>query len=236
MIGFMRRVSLAIALLAFASFARAESLRVVAPANGATLRGGSFAELRWTSARPLTGAEEWEAFLSVDGGKYYAFRVTPHLDIRLRSFTFVVPNVDTRNARILIRTGDEVHELHFESRDSFSIVREANAETLLPRVVESRHGEAARDGDPAVLAWADGTRDGSDVTQQSSTPDRYPALDDSTIVVTATLLAIPPGANLLFTPVPLSTCRFTARPTYLRKAEPLPAVVDLLLAGRRRNI
>ena len=42
----MRRVSLAIALLAFASFARAESLRVVAPANGATLRGGSFAELR----------------------------------------------------------------------------------------------------------------------------------------------------------------------------------------------
>ena len=80
------------------------------------------------------------------------------------------------------------------------------------------------------------TRDGSDVTQQSSIPDRYPALDDSTIIVTGTLLAIPPGANLLFTPVPLSTCRFTARPTSLRKAEPLPAVVDLLLAGRRRNI
>src|SRR6476661_1831838 len=82
----MRRLSLAVALLAFASFARAESLRVVAPANGATLRGGSFAELRWTSARLPSDAEEWEAFLSVDGGKYYAFRVTPHLDIKLRSF------------------------------------------------------------------------------------------------------------------------------------------------------
>jgi len=232
----MRRVSLAIALLAFASFARAESLRVVAPANGATLRGGSFAELRWTSAQPLAGAEEWEAFLSVDGGKYYAFRVTPHLDIKRRDFTFVVPNVDTRNARILIRTGDEVHELHFESRDSFSIVRDAKAETPLPRVLESRRAEAARDGDPAVLAWADGARDGSDVTQQTSTPDRYPALVDSTIVVTGTLLAVPPGANILFTPVPRSRCRFIARRTYLRKAEPLPAVIDLLLAGRRRNI
>ncbi|MEA2327252.1 MAG: hypothetical protein QOE68_2211, partial [Thermoanaerobaculia bacterium] len=92
----MRRLSLAVVLLAFASLARAESLRVVAPANGATLRGGSFAELRWTSAQPPAAAEEWEAFLSVDGGKYYAFRVTPHLDIHLRSFTFVVPNVDTR--------------------------------------------------------------------------------------------------------------------------------------------
>jgi hypothetical protein len=232
----MRRVSLAVALLAFAFVARAESLRVVAPANGATLRGGSFAELRWTSAQLPVPAEEWEAFLSVDGGKYYAFRVTPHLDINLRSFTFVVPNIDTRSARILIRTGDEVHELHFESRDSFSIVRDAKAEESLPRVLQPRHGEAAREGDPAVLAWADGARDGSNVTQQSSTPDRYPALDDSTIAITGTLLAVPPGANLLFTPVPLSNCRFIARPTYLHKAEPLPAIIALLLAGRRRNI
>src|SRR5437763_15141390 len=89
----MRRLSLAVALLAFASFARAESLRVVAPANGATLRGGSFAELRWTAANVPAAAEEWEAFLSIDGGRYYAFRVTPHLDIQLRSFTFIVPNV-----------------------------------------------------------------------------------------------------------------------------------------------
>ena len=157
----MRRALIAVALLAGATFARADALRVVAPANGATLRGGSFAELRWTAANVPPAAEEWEAFLSIDGGRYYAFRVTPHLDIQLRSFTFVVPNVDTRNARILIRTGDEVHELHFESRDSFSIVRDAKAETLLPRALASKRGEAARDGDPGVVAWADGARDGS---------------------------------------------------------------------------
>src|SRR3954453_7757660 len=233
---FMRRALLVVALLAFASFARAESLRVVAPANGATLRGGSFAEVRWTAENVPPAAEEWEAFLSIDGGRYYAFRVTPPLDIQLRSFTFLVPNVDARNARILIRTGDEVHELHFESRDSFSIVRDAKAEAPLPRVIGLERGEAARDGDPAVLTWADGARNGSDVTQQSSTPIPYPAIDDSTIVVSATLVAVAPGANLLWTPVPMSRCRFTARASFLRKADPIPPIVDLLLAGRRRNI
>src|SRR3954469_13056453 len=186
-IRFMRRAFLVAALLAFASFARAESLHVVAPTNGTTLRGGSFAELRWTAAKVPPAAEEWEAFLSIDGGRYYAFRVTPHLDIQLRSFTFVVPNVDTRNARILIRTGDEVHELHFESRESFSIVRDEKSEASLPRVLASERGEAARDGDPGVVAWADGARDGSDVTPQSSTPSPAPAMDDASIVVTATL-------------------------------------------------
>lgn len=236
MAAFMRRVLLAVAVFACASFARADSLRVVAPASGATLRGGSFAELRWTSARLPVDAEEWEAFLSMDGGKYYAFRVTPHLDIKLRSFTFVVPNVDTRNARILIRTGDEVHELHFESRDAFSIVRDAKAEESLPRVLASARGEAAREGDPGVVAWTDGARNGSGVTRQSSTPIPYPTFDDSKIVVIKTLFAVPPGANLLFTPVPESRSRYVARPAHLQKGEPLPAVVDLLLACRRRNI
>src|SRR4051812_6058343 len=232
----MRRALLAVALLACATIARAESLRVVAPANGSTLRGGSFAELRWTAEQLPPAAEEWEAFLSIDGGKYYAFRVTPHLDIQLRRFTFVVPNVDTRNARILIRTGDEVHELHFESRDSFSIVRDAKAEAPLPRVIESERGEAARDGDPAVVAWADGARDGSDVTPQSLTPSPAPTVDDSSIVVTATFPMVAPGANLLVTPVPLSHCRFTTRATRLRNAVPRATPVDLLLVCSRRNI
>ncbi|HEX3577325.1 MAG TPA: hypothetical protein VHY33_02080 [Thermoanaerobaculia bacterium] len=232
----MRRVLLALAVLAFASLARAESLRVVAPAKGATLRGGSFAELRWTAPQLPAAAEEWEAFLSIDGGKYYAFRVTPHLDVQLRSFTFVVPNVDTRNARILIRTGDEVHELHFESRDTFSIVRDAKAEQPLPRVVEAGRGEAARDGEPGVVAWADGARDGSGVTPQSSAPVPSSTVDDSTIVVTANFVAVPPGANLLFTPVPLSSCRFTTRPRRVRNALPPATPVDLLLVCSRWNI
>lgn len=232
----MRRVSLAIALCAFASFARAESLRVVAPANGATLRGGSFAELRWTSAKVPEAAEEWEAFLSVDGGKYYAFRVTPHLDIQLRSFTFVVPNVDTRNARILIRTGDEVHELHFESRDSFAIVRDAKAEQPLPRVLKSGRGEAARDGDPAVLAWADGARNGSGVTQHSSAPVSSAALASSASGAAHDVPLLASAANVLAAPVSNATSLVVARDTHVREAGPLATSVDLLLVCSRWNI
>jgi hypothetical protein len=232
----MRRVSLAIALCVFASFARAESLRVVAPANGATLRGGSFAELRWTSAKVPEAAEEWEAFLSVDGGKYYAFRVTPHLDIQLRSFTFVVPNVDTRNARILIRTGDEVHELHFESRDSFAIVRDANAEQPLPRVLKSGRGEAARDGDPAVVAWVDGARNGAGVTQQSSMPVPSAALASSASGAPQELPLLASAANVLAAPVSNATPLVFARVTHARDAGPLTTSIDLLLVCSRWNI
>jgi hypothetical protein len=232
----MRRVALAVALFAFASFARAESLRVVAPANGATLRGGSFAELRWTSAQVPPKAEEWEAFLSVDGGKYYAFRVTPHLDIQLRSFTFVVPNVDTRNARILIRTGDEVHELHFESRDSFSIVRDAKAEQPLPRLSQLGRGEAARDGDPAVLAWADGARNGLGVRQQSTTPASSAALSSSIADGHGDVLVLVPATNILAAPDSTSTSLIPARISHARASEPLGTSVELLLVCSRWNI
>ena len=234
----MRRVSLAFALLAFASFARAESLRVVAPANGATLRGGSFAELRWTSAQLPPAAEEWEAFLSIDGGKYYAFRVTPHLDIQLRSFTFVVPNVDTRNARILIRTGDEVHELHFESRDSFSIVRDAKAEAGAPARAASP--DAAKRRATAIPAsWRGRTARATDRASRSNRRRRcrLRPFDDSTIVVTATFPIVPPGANLLFTPVPLRGAASPRASDTSSQGRAAPGrSVDLLLVCSRRNI
>jgi hypothetical protein len=226
---------LAIALIAFASFARADSLRLVAPSNGATLRGGSFAELRWSAAQLPRGAEEWEAFLSIDGGKYYAFRVTPHLDIDLHRFTFLVPNVDTHDARILIRTGDEVHEQHFESGDSFTIVRDASAEQAVPRLLQVGRGEAARDGDPAVLSWTDGARNGSGVTQQSSIPAPSRSLGSNT---TSTIDASPvlaPAGNWVVTP-PIVSTEQSARVAHARKAESTPILADLLLVCSRRNI
>ena len=206
------------------------ALLVVAPANGVTLRGGTFAELRWSAGQLPPSAEEWEGFLSIDGGKYYAFRITPHLDIDLQRFTFVVPNVDTRAARILIRTGNEVHETHFESRSFFSIVRDPNAEA--PRLLQFGRGEAAREGDPAVLSWTDGARNGSGVTQQSSTPVRSSSLDR----VESPTSEAPP---ILIT----ALTGFTSDlPCFLQREENRvnrkwrPIEVDLLLTCRRRNI
>jgi hypothetical protein len=232
----LSRSLLAISLLAFASLASADSLRLLAPADGATLRGGSFAELHWSAGQLPAPAEEWEAFLSIDGGKYYAFRVTPHLDIDRQRFTFIVPNVDTHDARILIRTGDEVHEAHFESRGSFTIVRDPSAEQTAPRLLQLGRGEAARDGDPAVLSWTDGARNGSGLTQQSS-----PAVPSSSIGSLAAVTSgaspavLAPAGKSVGAPAIAST-RQPLNYEHTRKAEPLQRSADLLLVCRRRNI
>jgi hypothetical protein len=171
------RLVLAIAVLALAASARADFLRLLSPESGTVLRGGSRAELRWSATNLPADAEEWEAFLSVDGGKYYGFRVTPHLEIDLRRFTFTVPNVDTRDARILIRAGDEKEETEFEIPGSFSIVRDPDAVPILAAEQSFAHGEAAREGDPEVLSWTEGARDGSGVRQEMAPVTAYPELD-----------------------------------------------------------
>jgi len=231
----LTRPLLTIALFALASFARADAPRLLAPAAGTTLRGGSFAELRWSAAQLPAAAEEWEAFLSVDGGKYYAFRITPHLDIDRQRFTFIVPNVDTRDARILIRTGNEVHESHFEIPGSFSIVRDPNAEQVLPRLSQLGRGEAARDGDPAVLAWTDGERNGSGVMQQTSTTVPSSSLGSRTTVTGSAPIVLAPAASSVAAPTITSTL-LTARRTHTRDTRPIPISVDLLLVCSRWNI
>ncbi|HEY6842566.1 MAG TPA: hypothetical protein VI391_00225, partial [Thermoanaerobaculia bacterium] len=67
------------------------TLQVVTPTTGTTLRGGHFATLTWSAPQLPRGAEEWEAFLSLNGGRYYAVRLTPHLDIRVHTFQVLVP-------------------------------------------------------------------------------------------------------------------------------------------------
>jgi hypothetical protein len=233
----LTRPLLAIALFACASFAHGESLRLLAPASGATLRGGSFAELRWAASDLPASAEEWEAFLSVDGGKYYAFRVTPHLEIDRRRFTFIVPNVDTHDARILIRTGDEVHESHFETRDSFSIVRDATAEQLIPKVLQFGRGEAARDGDPAVLSWADGARNGTGLTQQTSSPVLPHSFCRLTTESSDAPEVLAPAGNCLSAPVAdVADELRPARDRHAHKSEQLQVSIDLLLVCSRWNI
>ena len=230
------RLLLAIAVFAFAPFARAGSLSLLAPADGATLRGGSPAELRWSAAELPAFVEEWEAFLSIDGGRYYGFRVTPHLDIDRQHFTFTVPNVDTRDARLLIRIGDEEHETGFELPGSFSIVRDPNAEPVAaPEPLEFERGEAAREGDPAVLSWTDGARDGSGIRQQSSTTEPPPSLGQHPKITCTESVEINPEESSVSS-LTIVTAEPSVRTKLTPKAESIPISVDLLLVCRRRNI
>ncbi len=154
-------------------------MRLVAPGEGAVLEPGSSATLEWA---PLAGLrqkewEEWEAFLSLDGGATYPVRITPHLDRDLRRVTWKVPDLPTGNARLLLRVGDERQELAFELPQRFAIARLArvhlspmsptsplpalspgNALDLSRKV--GRRGEPARPGEPGVLAWVEGSRRG----------------------------------------------------------------------------
>jgi hypothetical protein len=226
---FRLRPLLAMVLLACASFARADTLRLAAPTAGTTLRGGSFAELRWSASQLPNGTEEWEAFLSIDGGRYYAFRVTPHLEIDLQHYTFVVPNVDTRNARLLIRTGNEVRETLYEMPWTFAIERDAAAAQPLPRLLQSGRGEAAREGDPAVLWWATGAAlQSSPAVPHRSLHSRARSEHGAPIVVT-------PSAK------PVAIVSLESTPLVVRDRQSsetsLPALSpDLLLVCRRRNI
>jgi hypothetical protein len=243
------RLLLAIVLFACASLAHGEQTflsahlsaqasgpRLVAPADDTVLRGGSFAEVRWTATQLPPAAEEWEAFLSVDGGRYYAFRITPHLDVELRHFTFAVPNVDTKRARILIRTGNEVREMHFENHGTFSIERDPNAEEPIAHLPASGLGEAAREGDPVVVSWTSGARNGAAVTQHAARPTSHPPLMwGMTNTSEASPLLLPPAAARLAALIVVRT-QPSDRAPHARALHSLPKAIDLLLFCRRRNV
>lgn len=157
----------------------ARSVRLVSPVEGETLEAGELARIEW-SAEPghlPPAATEWEAFLSLDGGRTYPIRLTPHLDLALRGFSFEVPNVPARDARLLLRIGDERSERSYETPTRFAIGASARKRWLvgpweapLSRTLEP--GEPARHGDRGVVAWLEGDRKGRGLRPRVRVPER----------------------------------------------------------------
>jgi len=155
-------------------------VRLVAPVDGGALQAGSMAELAW---EPLPGfsrlakTDEWEAFLSLDGGAHYTLRITPHLDLDLHRVLWQVPAAPTRDARLLLRFGDEHLEAAYELPQRFSIT--ASPEALVEAVAAAtpvrlafRRGEPALPGQAGVVAWVEGSRrgDGSRSVEAAEPP------------------------------------------------------------------
>jgi hypothetical protein len=148
----------------------APPVRLLAPRAGATLAAGSTAELEWTPDARLSGVEEWEAFLSLDGGATYPVRITPHLDQDLRRVRWQVPPIPTPDARLLLRFGDERREVFLELPERFSIAASPAAplaidRTFLFSTLASARGEPALPGQPGVVAWVEGSRRGGSLRQ-----------------------------------------------------------------------
>jgi hypothetical protein len=153
-------------------------VRLVSPQSGATLLAGSEAELEWAPLAPAVqwgGIEEWEAFLSLDGGRTYPIRITPHLDQDLRRVRWWVPGLPTSDARLLLRLGDEHRETAFEMPQRFSISAVAAVPGMEPAfplaTIAPAAGEPALPGHPGVVAWVEGTRRGGSVRQRVA-PER----------------------------------------------------------------
>lgn len=137
--------------------------RLVSPAAGEVWTAGSPVAVEWEPGPGLgmlPHADEWEAFLSVDGGRTYPLRITPHLDRSVRRFVLEVPRLPTGEARLLLRFGDERREVESEMPAVFAIVDGPVSSSLPPRL-SLRRGEPARERDPVgVVAWVEGPRHG----------------------------------------------------------------------------
>src|SRR6185295_5485221 len=154
-----------------AAAARAQSapVQLLAPRAGDTLLAGASAELEWAPLAPFARVprvEEWEAFLSFDGGVTYPVRITPHLDHDLRRVRWQVPAIPTSEARLLLRFGDERREHAFELPQRFSIAAAAGAQWAFALAgVAPAAGEPALPGRPGVVAWVEGSRRGGGLRQ-----------------------------------------------------------------------
>ncbi len=135
---------------------------VVAPVAGAELVAGETAWLAWRRGPGLARfaqADEWEAFLSLDGGASFPVRLTPHLDLGRSRVAFRVPPVVSGDVRLLLRFGDEGVEREQPVPGRFRIVPARALLSVLRRRAPAA-GEPARPGDRGVVLWAEGARDG----------------------------------------------------------------------------
>jgi hypothetical protein len=215
----------------------ATGVELIAPRAGAVLEGGRETVIEWSAGSLPKHAEEWEAFLSLDGGGYYAVRITPHLNAGIRSFTWRVPNVAAAQARILIRVGDEREERAIEFPQNFRIV--PGAVSVVPGVLavittEGR-GESALPAAPPIVEWVSGDRSGGGLVTQhhrdrSAVSGEHVRIDDDGIVN-----AFAPSRYSLNPPGSASTANAGSTPE-VRAARSLRKPRPVLLLVTRLNI
>ncbi len=221
-------------------------VRLLSPADGAVLTAGTMATLDWMPLAHLARKkdwEEWEAFLSVDGGATYPVRITPHLDRDVRRITFKVPSLPTRYVRLLLRAGDERREQVYELPQRFSIKAVpgifGTASSAAPPRRVWRRGEPARPGERGVLIWVEGSRRGDQLREVvAEEPAR--ALPVISLAVgsptpSAVAAATPPSGA----PGSEPEIRSTAPPSRNASAVRVEALrlggVDILLLTQRQN-
>ncbi len=220
----MRRVAIVAVLLSAAVAARAESLRLISPGDRTTLRGGQFATLSWTPEHLTKNSEEWEAFLSVDSGRYYSVRLTPHLKIAIHSFEVLVPNVDSDDVRLLFRTGNERTESIIELPQRLRI--RAEAQFVVPSSTTADGPETARPHEPRVVIWSVGDHVETTAVPTQISPTSASSSHSNETTITSRAQAAASGGQAI---LPVRTDKIVCPP-------PISQRRDLLLQSSRLNV
>jgi hypothetical protein len=235
--------SACLALPAAASPEAAPDLvRLAAPVEGASLRAGALAELSWEPLAPMTHADEWEAFLSLDGGAHYTIRITPHLDRSLRRVLWQVPATPTRDARLLLRFGNEREETIVELPQRFSILGNGGAPgfAAAPVRLALRRGEPALPGHAGVVAWIEGDRRGGSahtvVAAEPPSAHGLPSIAESFAERTAFETASRPTFDPPAEASPGAVAQSAPRSGLtVPERTPSTSSIPILLQSRRRN-
>jgi len=84
---------------------------LISPKAGQVLYPGQTVRVEWKNSIPTQVTYpawcEIELWLSLDGGRTWAFQITPSMDPNTRFFYWVVPNTPTTSALLDIRYGGE---------------------------------------------------------------------------------------------------------------------------------
>jgi hypothetical protein len=177
-----------------------DAVRWLEPAAGRTLSAGGTVRFAWEPG-PAFGAlgavEEWEIFVSYDGGVTWPIRLTPHLDVRTRHRTVRLPAPASAEARVLLRVGDErvEHEVELPGRHRIEPRRPGAADLFEVAVATRRGGERARRDGAPVVRWSEGPRDGRSARWHVSTA--------AGSGWTPARLAAPPASRAALAPRPL---------------------------------
>ena len=226
--------------------APADAVRWIAPADGSVLRAGepvTFAWERGAGFARLGAAREWELFLSLDGGRTWAVRLTPHLDLSRTVAEVRLPDLVSSDARLLLRVGDEriEHETEPAVRLELLPARSARLRPVARTQASLVRGEPARAGRRGVVLWA--TAAGASVAHRwtwyagRETISAAPQWSAARAVRAATLRNRAPRAGF----AALALRGPNAEPPLrlasdLSRRDERPHALDPLSAGCRRNV
>jgi hypothetical protein len=134
-------------------------VRLLEPASGTHVVAGSTIFIDWDAATTPANVDEWEAFISIDGGRTYLSRATPHLDATIHRFRWTVPELPGADVTLLLRFGDEQDERRFVFPSRMRISGIAGATLVAPE--PGARGEAFDVDEEGATSWIDGPADGS---------------------------------------------------------------------------